>query len=124
VTKINKIINFQSVKNRKETKGTKNRSSSSSSSSSNSAPKIPKNLTPRSKIKYFNRKISAKLDPELKEYVRDFRKKVEGKYKASKINQSYKFPRMTSQNSRKSLNQAEENDFRELEYATYYDLRW
>jgi hypothetical protein len=90
VTTINTIINYKA---KKEKISNTHRSASSSSSSSNSAPKIPKNLTPRSRIKYFNRKISAELDPELKEYVRDFRKKVEKKYQTSKINQSYKFPR-------------------------------
>lgn len=115
VNSINTILNSQSKKGKKSVQ---DRSpSSSSSSSSNSAPKIPKNLTPRSRIKYFNRKISSKLDPELKEYVRDFRKKVERKFNASKINSTYKFPR-------ESKYLKEDAEERELENVTYYDLRW
>lgn len=116
---INQIINSKAPKGKNVKKG---KGPSCSSSSSNSSPKIPKNLSPRSKIKFFNRKISQELDPELKDYVRDFRKKVEVKYQESKINHQYLFPRTKEPNG-DSGNFYSENDENELEGVTYYDLK-
>lgn len=42
--------------------------------------KIPKGLNREQQAQYFNRKMSARQDQELKDYVREFRKKVEKIY--------------------------------------------
>lgn len=58
----------------------RNESKSSDSSASTSSVKIPKGLNREQQAQYFNRKMSARQDQELKDYVREFRKKVEKIY--------------------------------------------
>lgn len=70
------LLNEQVVKEDQ----TRNDSKSSDSSASTSSVKIPKDLSREQQAQYFNRKMSAKQDQELKDYVRDFRKKVENIY--------------------------------------------
>ena len=67
--------------------------------------------------------MSARQDQELKDYVREFRKKVEKIYQESKSNKTYKFPRVLD-NSSSSLGYFEDSpEEKELEHVTFYDLR-
>lgn len=67
--------------------------------------------------------MSAKQDPELKDYVQDFRKKVEKIYLESKINKTYKFPRVFNSSTSQISLLEDTQEEKELEQVTYYDLR-
>jgi len=98
-------------------------SKSSDSSESTSSIKVPKELSREQQVQYFNRKMSAKQDQELKDYVREFRKKAEKIYQDSKINKTYKFPRVLDNSASSMIYFEDSAEEKELEHVTYYDLR-